>query len=80
VGDRGRAQEVERRVRAGEDFAALARAFSEDPSAAQGGDMGAVRTADLADPMRSAVAGLRAGETTPVLETARGYVILKREK
>ena len=80
MSDRDRAQEVERRVRAGEDFVALARAFSEDASATEGGDMGLVRTADLAEPMRSAAASLRVGETTPLLETPRGYVILKRER
>jgi hypothetical protein len=30
--------------------------------------------------MRSAAAGLRVGDTTPLLKTAKGYVLLKREK
>lgn len=80
MSDAGRAQEVERRVRAGEDFEALARAFSEDASASNGGDLGAVRPADLAEPMRSAAALLKVGETTPLLKTAKGYVLLRREK
>ena len=80
IGDPGRAQEVERRVRAGEDFEALTRAFSEDASATNGGDLGAVRPADLAEPMRSAAALLKVGETTPLLKTAKGYVLLKREQ
>jgi arylsulfatase A-like enzyme/tetratricopeptide (TPR) repeat protein len=80
VGDRASAREVERRVRAGEDFEALARALSEDASAARGGDLGAVRATDLAEPMRSAVVALGVGETTSVLETSKGFVLLKREK
>ncbi|HVQ28728.1 MAG TPA: tetratricopeptide repeat protein, partial [Vicinamibacteria bacterium] len=80
VTDHDRALEVERRVKAGENFETLTRAFSEDPSAAQGGDLGAVRAADLAEPMRSAAVGLRVGDTTPLLKTAKGYVLLKREK
>jgi tetratricopeptide (TPR) repeat protein len=79
VGDRERAEEAERRVRAGEDFGALARTLSEDASAARGGDLGTVRATDLAEPVRSAVVALRIGETTRVLETSKGYVLLKRE-
>jgi choline-sulfatase len=79
VGDRERAEEAERRIRAGEDFGALAKALSQDASAARGGDLGAIRAADLAEPVRSAVAALKIGETTPILETAKGYVLVKRE-
>jgi parvulin-like peptidyl-prolyl isomerase len=80
VTDHDRALEVERRVKAGENFETLTRAFSEDPSAAQGGDLGTVRVADLVEPMRSAAVALRVGDTTPLLKTAKGYVLLKREK
>ncbi len=80
VADRSRADEVARRAAAGEDFATLARALSEDRSAGAGGDLGAVRPADLAEPLRSAAAALAPGAVSPVLQTASGFVILKRER
>jgi parvulin-like peptidyl-prolyl isomerase len=53
---------------------------SEDSSSARGGDLGFVVPADLAEPLRTAAAALGPGQLSPVLETAAGYVVLKREK
>jgi choline-sulfatase len=80
VRDRAKAEEALRRARAGEDFAALARELSEDPSAVRGGDLGLVRVADLAEPLRSAAAPLAPGELSAVVKTADGFVLLKRER
>ena len=80
VKDRAQAEGVARRAMAGEEFAALAREVSEDASAATGGDLGLVVLADLAEPLRTTAAGLSPGELSPVLETAAGYVLLRREK
>jgi arylsulfatase A-like enzyme/Flp pilus assembly protein TadD len=80
VRERQQAEDALRRSAAGEDFTQLARALSEDPSAAEGGDLGFVRPADLAEPLRSAASGLRPGGLSPVLEVAGGYVVLKRER
>ena len=80
VRDLSRAEAALRRAAAGEDFAALARELSEDPSAAHGGDLGLVRAADLAEPLRSAAAALAPGAVSALLETPDGYVILKRER
>ncbi|MGE0454594.1 MAG: sulfatase-like hydrolase/transferase [Vicinamibacteria bacterium] len=78
--DRASAEAAAARAAAGEDFAALARELSKDPSAARGGDLGVVKLADLAEPLRSLAAGLEPGQLSPVLETPAGYVLLKREK
>jgi choline-sulfatase len=80
VSDRARADAAASRAAAGEDFAALARELSEDPSAARGGDLGVVAPGDLAEPLRSLAAGLEPGQLSPVHETPAGYVLLKREK
>ena len=80
VRDRDRAETAARRAAAGEDFASLARELSEDPSAARGGDLGLVRAADLAEPLRSAAAALAPGAVSAPLATASGYVLLKRDK
>ena len=80
VHDRARAEAAVRRAAAGEDFAGLAHELSEDASAARGGDLGIVRPADLAEPLRSAAAGLGPGRVSAVLETPDGFVVLKRER
>jgi parvulin-like peptidyl-prolyl isomerase len=74
------AEDVARRARAGEDFAALARALSSDPSATRGGDLGFLAPADLAEPLATAVARLAPGEVSGVIETGDGFVVLKRER
>ena len=80
VGERERAEEALRRARSGEDFAALARALSEDPSATRGGDLGLVRVSELAEPLRTAAAALPSGGISGLLETPDGFVLLKRER
>lgn len=80
VADGAAAADVVRRARAGEDFAALARAVSADPSAPRGGDLGFLAPGDLADPLRAPAARLAPGEVSAVIETAAGFVVLKRER
>jgi tetratricopeptide (TPR) repeat protein len=80
VADRQAAERIARRLEAGDDFAALARAESGDASAARGGDLGSVDAADLAEPLRAAAVALAPGQVSPVIETAAGYVLLKRER
>jgi parvulin-like peptidyl-prolyl isomerase len=79
VRERERAEEALHRARSGEDFAALVHALSEDPSAPGGGDLGQVRISELAEPLRTAAGALAPGETSPILETPAGYVLLRRE-
>ncbi|MBP9947498.1 MAG: peptidylprolyl isomerase, partial [Vicinamibacteria bacterium] len=76
---RAAAEEALRRVSAGEDFALVARALSLDASAVKGGDLGFVVVSDLGEPLRSAVAALGRGQVSAVIETARGFVLVKRE-
>jgi len=80
VKDRAQAEAAARRAAAGEDFAALARSLSNDPSSVRGGDLGIVVLAELAEPLRTAAAGLGPGQLSPVLETPVGYIVLKRER
>jgi tetratricopeptide (TPR) repeat protein len=79
VRERAEAEGLSARLASGADFGAEARAVSIDPSAAAGGSLGVVRLADLAEPLRSAAAGLEPGTVSAVLETAEGYVILRRD-
>ncbi|MFB3920767.1 MAG: peptidylprolyl isomerase [Terriglobia bacterium] len=68
------------RVRSGEDFAAVAQAYSEDArTAAGGGDMGFLPASALASnaPLRQAVTSLRVGDVSPIMRSGDGYHILK---
>jgi tetratricopeptide (TPR) repeat protein len=80
VADRQAAERIQERVRSGEEFAALARAESQDASASVGGDLGGVRISDLAEPLRTAAAHLAPGDVSPLLSTSNGFVLLQRQR
>ncbi len=68
-------------IRAGEDFATLAKRFSEDlASKEQGGDLGWQRTSTWVPEFGAALSRLRLGEVSPVVETQYGFHIIKLEK
>ncbi len=75
---RARAEAALARVRAGEDFAAVAREVSEDPNRERGGELG-LRPADrLPDLFVEAVRPLQAGQVAPaVLRSGAGFHVLK---
>jgi tetratricopeptide (TPR) repeat protein len=72
-----KAQKVLDRLKKGEDFAALAKEFSIDPSASDGGRLGEVDPALLRPELREALAALKPGQTSGAVEVATGFVILK---
>lgn len=67
------ARQVRERVMAGESFKELARTHSDLPSAAYGGDIGAIRKDEMAQYMRDTVTTLRPGEISPIVETDSSY-------
>ncbi len=72
---------IEQRIKSGEDFAALATNFSEDPqTAANGGDLGFMgeSTLDKANPeLKKLIMSLGAGAVSNIIKTQEGYRILK---
>lgn len=74
---RKRMEEIRERILRGEDFAQLAKQFSQDPSAPSGGDLGVFAPAELDPTVREALASLEPGQITSVLQTSRGFQILK---
>ena len=77
---RARVEDILRRVRAGEDFASLAKEFSQDPgSRAQGGDLGWFGRGQMVKPFEEAAFALKEGEVSGVVESQFGYHIIKTE-
>jgi parvulin-like peptidyl-prolyl isomerase len=65
------------RARAGEDFAELARLYSESPLAERGGDMGFIPRGRMLPEFEDVVFATGVGEITPVFETAYGFNVVK---
>ena len=72
-----RARIVHDRLDAGEDFANLAKAFSEGPGAKQGGDIGWFRPDDLDPALLAALRGLQPGGVTDVVVSPHGTQIIR---
>ena len=75
-----RAEGVLQESRAGKDFAELAKKYSEDPSAARGGDIGWIARGQMVAPLEQVVFGLKKGELSAAVESPLGYHIFKVEE
>lgn len=69
------AQRIYQRLKDGEDFAQLAKVYSEAKSADQGGDLGAFDLRLLAEPIQKALDGREKGAFTEVVDTDQGFQI-----
>lgn len=74
---KAKADDVEAKLKAGADFAQLARSSSQGQTAAEGGDLGQFRRGALAKVLEDATFSLKDGEFTEPIRTRQGYVILK---
>jgi parvulin-like peptidyl-prolyl isomerase len=71
------ARALARRLRAGEDFAALARQHSAEASALQGGDMGYLHRGMLPDGSQSALEKIKVGEISDPQRLLEGYAVFR---
>lgn len=74
---RAEAQSVLDRLAGGEDFAVLAKKFSKDAKAAEGGDWGATEWRSLPSAEQDAVAKLDTGKLSGLVESEGGLAVLK---
>jgi tetratricopeptide (TPR) repeat protein len=71
------AQQVLERLKNGEDFAALAKEKSTDPTANAGGYMGKFALGELRAELRDGLQGVAPGQVSKVVRIPAGYAILK---
>lgn len=75
---RDKAEALRLRVKAGEDFATLARLYSQDPgSAREGGELGFMDRGSLVKEFAATAFKLKPGELSAVIETEFGFHVLQ---
>jgi len=74
---RAKAQQVLKQVKAGGDFAALAKANSQDGSAQNGGDLGFFPKGQMEPTFEKTAFALKPGQTSGLVETPFGFHIIK---
>ncbi|MBL0058388.1 MAG: peptidylprolyl isomerase [Elusimicrobia bacterium] len=79
VSNRALAEDIRKRITAGEKFEALAKAHSEDAgSAAKGGDAGFLLRGSLVPDFENALFQMKTGETSGVVVSPYGFHIIRR--
>jgi peptidyl-prolyl cis-trans isomerase SurA len=76
---RAKAEDLRKRVLAGEPFAQLASQSSDSGSKANGGLIGPMSRDDLSPDLQKRLATMKIGEVTPVVRIDQGYQIIKLE-
>ena len=74
---RKKIEEIQAKLKKGEDFGALAKEFSEGPSSAKGGDLGWFERGRMVKPFEEAAFALKPGEVSNVVETQFGYHLIE---
>ena len=72
--------EIAAKIKAGKDFASLAKEYSEDTSAQQGGDLGFFGRGQMVKPFEDAVFAMKEGQVSDIVQTPFGLHLIKLEK
>ncbi len=76
---RRRLEDLRERLKHGEDFAELARLYSQDGSAAKGGELGWLNPGDTVPEFERAMDALQEGEVSEVIQSPFGFHLIKVE-
>ena len=68
---------IQKRVKKGDDFAALAKEFSEGPSAPKGGDLGYFGPGRMVKPFETVAFKMEPDEVSDIVKTRFGYHLIK---
>jgi parvulin-like peptidyl-prolyl isomerase len=72
------AAEILKKLESGDDFASLAKTYSDCPSKVRGGDLGVVAEGTMTPRFEKAVSSLAPGARSGVVETEFGYHVMER--
>jgi peptidyl-prolyl cis-trans isomerase SurA len=72
-----KADDLLRRIKDGEDFATLAKRFSDGSTAQQGGYLGVYKRGELSKQLEDQVFAMKKNQLTDVIETKQGFLILQ---
>lgn len=68
---------IRQKLKAGEDFAKLAKEYSQGPSSTKGGDLGYFQRGQMVAPFETAAFALKPGQISDIVKTRFGYHIIK---
>ncbi|MBI5182536.1 MAG: peptidylprolyl isomerase [Nitrospirae bacterium] len=74
-----KAMDVLNQIKNGADFADIARRYSEDPTAKDGGDIGFIKKGQMLPEFEKTALSLKNGEVSDIIKTPSGYYLIKVE-
>lgn len=74
---REKIEDIQKKIAAGDDFANLARQYSEGPSSTNGGDLGYFDRKKMVKPFSDAAFELKPGQVSNIVETRFGFHLIK---
>ncbi len=80
AGARKQAEAILTEARSGKDFAELARKYSKDSTAADGGEIGFVQRKDFPGPLGETLFGMKVGDIAGPVKSQFGYHLIKLEE